>query len=158
MDSSFKWKKVIEEVNTLPCILLQNKVDLLKENKEKNVKKLKEFAIKNGFCKDFRISAKTGLNINKSIKYLINTIIQRMKSTKDPNNVKDNKTSVDDELEEKEEEEEEKEEVPNTQPGPKIPKVTLSINSEINELFAKTELLQEFLNTEDNPIELQIYV
>ena len=153
-----KWKKVIDEVNTLPCILLHNKVDLLKENKEKNVKKLKEFAIKNGFCEAFRISAKTGLNINKSIKYLINTIIQRMKSTKDPNNVKDNKTSVDDELEEEEEEEEEKEEVPNTQPGPKIPKVTLSINSEINELFAKTELLQEFLNTEENPIELQIYV
>ena len=71
MDSSLKWKKAIDEVNTLPCILLQNKVDLLKENKEKNVKKLKEFAIKNGFCEAFRISAKTGLNINISIKYLI---------------------------------------------------------------------------------------
>ena len=78
-----------------------------------------------------------------------------MKSTKDPNNIKDNKSSVDDKFEEEEEEEEE---VPNTSPGPKMPKVNLSINSEINELFAKTELLQEFVNTDENPIELQIHV
>ena len=37
-------------------------------------------------------------------------------------------------------------------------KVSLTINSEINEVFAKTEVLQEFTNTTDNPLELRIYV
>ena len=87
-----------------------------------------------------------------------------MKSTNDPNIAKDNKISVDNKFEEERKEGEEKEEnkekkeAPKNQPDPKKPKVNLSVNSEINELFAKTELLQEFLNTEDNPIELQIYV
>ena len=105
-----RWKKAIDEVATLPCILLGNKVDLVKEDKDEDDNKLKEFATKNGFCEAFRTSTKTGLNINKSFEYLINTIIQRMKSTNDPNIAKDNKISVDNKFEKEKKEEEEKEE------------------------------------------------
>ena len=34
-------------------------------------KELDEFAKKNGFCGTFRISAKTGVNINEALTYLI---------------------------------------------------------------------------------------
>ena len=37
-------------------------------------------------------------------------------------------------------------------------KVTVEIESEINELYAKTRVLQEFTNSSSNPIELKIYL
>jgi hypothetical protein len=37
-------------------------------------------------------------------------------------------------------------------------KVTVEIESEINELYAKTRVLQEFTNSNENPIELRIYL
>ena len=37
-------------------------------------------------------------------------------------------------------------------------KVNLEINSEINELYAKTEVIQEFINDLDNPLELKIFL
>ena len=47
----------------LPCLLVENKADLLEEeNAEKNPE-LEEFGSSNGFCGSFRTSAKTGLNI-----------------------------------------------------------------------------------------------
>ena len=37
-------------------------------------------------------------------------------------------------------------------------KVTVEIESQINELYAKTRVLQEFTNSSSNPIELKIYL
>ena len=37
-------------------------------------------------------------------------------------------------------------------------KVTVEIESEINELYAQTKVLQEFTNSNENPIELRIYL
>ena len=42
--------------------------------------KLEEFGVISGFCGTFRTSAKTGLNINESIEYLILNIIRRMQA------------------------------------------------------------------------------
>ena len=36
--------------------------------------------------------------------------------------------------------------------------IALTINSEINELFSKTNISQVYLNNIDNPLELKIYV
>ena len=79
-----RWKGSVDEVATfldggkLPCLLVENKADLLEEeNAEKNPE-LEEFGSSNGFCGSFRTSAKTGLNINESMEYLIKNIIQRM--------------------------------------------------------------------------------
>ena len=40
--------------------------------------KLEEFGKNNGFCGAFKVSAKTNLNIDESMEFLIKNIIQRM--------------------------------------------------------------------------------
>ena len=87
-----RWKGSVDEVATfldggkLPCLLVENKADLLEEeNAEKNPE-LEEFGNSNGFCGSFRTSAKTGLNINESMEYLIKNIIQRMEAMQSKGN------------------------------------------------------------------------
>ena len=62
----------------MPCILVENKADLLGENEIDNTQELEEFSEYNGFDCFYRISAKTGLNVNKAMAYLINNIIKRL--------------------------------------------------------------------------------
>ena len=62
----------------LPCILVENKCDLLGEGEEDNIESLKEFADKNGYVGCYRASAKTGKNINESMEFLIKSIVERM--------------------------------------------------------------------------------
>ena len=56
---------------------MENKADLL-DNEKIDDPELNEFANKNGFDGAFRTSAKTGLNINESMTFLISNIIKRM--------------------------------------------------------------------------------
>ena len=56
---------------------MENKADLL-DNEKIDDPELTEFANKNGFDGAFRTSAKTGLNINESMTFLISNIIKRM--------------------------------------------------------------------------------
>ena len=65
---------------TIPCILVENKADLLKEDNSEIDDKLEEFGVINGFCGTFRTSAKTGLNISESIEYLIMNITRRIQA------------------------------------------------------------------------------
>lgn len=58
--------------------MVENKVDLLPAEEQENVAALKEFADKNEFNGCFRVSAKTGKNINESMIFLIQTIIDRL--------------------------------------------------------------------------------
>ena len=71
----------------MPCILVENKTDLLDEVEANNVVSLKGFANANNFLASFRTSAKTGLNINESMTYLVENILTKMKalSSKDFN-------------------------------------------------------------------------
>ena len=62
--------------------MLENKVDLL-ENKNIDDPELIDFASKNKFDGVFRTSAKTGLNIDESIKFLILNIIKRIEKLPD---------------------------------------------------------------------------
>ena len=75
-------KADLEKGIKLPCILIENKVDLLKEDNEKDSKELEEFSKKNGFDGCFRTSAKTGKNINEALNYLICDIIKRRDNIK----------------------------------------------------------------------------
>ena len=90
MFRTIKWKKLVDESETfldggkLPCILVENKIDLL-ENPKDGEENLEQFAKDNGFCGWFRTSAKTGYNISESIGFLIKLIIQRMKDMKNKN-------------------------------------------------------------------------
>ena len=77
-----EWKGYVDEVSEnfdggkIPCILIENKADLLKDYNE-GIIELEEFALKNGFCGAFRTSCKTGLNVNASMDFLINNIVER---------------------------------------------------------------------------------
>ena len=63
----------------LPCILVENKIDLLddEENNEEKNKEFKEFGEKNGFDGAFRTSVKVAKNIHEALDFLILDIIKR---------------------------------------------------------------------------------
>ena len=90
--STLRWKGSVDEVATfldggkLPCLLVENKADLLEGDNAEKCPELEEFGSGNGFCGSFRTSAKTGLNINESMEYLIKNIIQRMESMQSKGN------------------------------------------------------------------------
>ena len=90
-EDTLRWKGSVDEVASfldggkLPCLLVENKADLLDEDAEK-CPELEEFSSSNGFCGSFRTSAKTGLNINESMEYLIKNIIQRMEAMQSKGN------------------------------------------------------------------------
>jgi len=85
-EDTLRWKGSVDEVATfldggkLPCLLVENKADLLDGDNVEKDPQLEEFGSSNGFCGSFRTSAKTGLNINESMEYLIKNIIQRMEA------------------------------------------------------------------------------
>ena len=87
-----RWKGSVDEVATfldggkLPCLLVENKADLLDYDIAEKSPELEEFGSSNGFCGTFRTSAKTGLNINESMEYLIKNIIQRMEAMQSKGN------------------------------------------------------------------------
>ena len=61
----------------LPCVLVENKADLLDKNEIDNTQELNKFSKDNGFDNCFRTSAKTGLNVNEAMECLIDKIIKR---------------------------------------------------------------------------------
>ena len=68
----------------LPCLLIENKVDLLEGGEEDP--SLQEFSSSNEFCGYFRTSVKTGLNISESMEFLIKTIIKRLEDMQSKGN------------------------------------------------------------------------
>ena len=86
-----KWKQSVDEAATfldggrLPCLLVENKVDLLDDQDLEN-SELHAFAQNNGFCGSFRTSAKAGINISESMEYLIKAIIKRMEDMQSKGN------------------------------------------------------------------------
>ena len=88
-EDSIKWKKSVEEVTTfvdgekLPCILVENKIDLLDDIEEDPT--LEEFVKMNDFSGGFRVSSKTGKNVNEAMDYLIKIIIKRIEDFEEKN-------------------------------------------------------------------------
>ena len=78
------WKNSVDEAERfldgkyIPCVLVENKADLLKKDDVNDLVSLKGFASSNNFIGSFRTSAKTGYNINESMSFLIENIIQRL--------------------------------------------------------------------------------
>ena len=77
----------------VPCVLVENKADLLDANRVNDVVELKGFANANNFIASFRTSAKTGFNIDESMKFLIEHVLQRM-STISSKEFTNDRTSV----------------------------------------------------------------
>ncbi len=74
---------------------MENKADLLPPNERKNDSDLKSFANSNKFTESFRTSAKTGLNINESMDFLIKNIIMRLSKVHGEMNPDVNLISID---------------------------------------------------------------
>lgn len=64
----------------LPCLLIQNKIDLVSEEEIKNDVEIKDFVKKNKFIDVFRSSAKQGINVNEAMEYMISRIINKQES------------------------------------------------------------------------------
>ena len=72
------WKKALDEYDqNIPCVLAENKCDLV--SKKKNyTEELKKFAFENCFIDSFRVSAKTGHNVYKTMTALVKNITKKM--------------------------------------------------------------------------------
>ena len=86
-EETLKWKKSVDEEavfidgGKLPCVLVENKIDLLPDDeKMRDDNELKSFAERNSFIGCFRSSAKEGINISEAMEFLIKGIIARMES------------------------------------------------------------------------------
>ena len=92
-EETLKWKKSVDEEavfldgGKLPCVLVENKIDLLPDDEKMNDDpELMSFSEKNGFIGCFRSSAKEGINIAEAMEFLIRGIIQRMESQAEKGN------------------------------------------------------------------------
>ena len=92
------WKSAVDETErfldgkNLPCVLIENKCDLLDENKVNDLTELKQFAKNNEFISCFRTSAKTGYNVNEAMSFLIENILERMSKINSKDFSSDRKT------------------------------------------------------------------
>ena len=83
---TIKWKNSIDENarlsdgSFLPCLLIQNKVDLVSEEVIEQTDEIKEFVEKNNFVDFFRSSAKAGINVNEGMEYIIDHIIAKQEA------------------------------------------------------------------------------
>lgn len=83
---TIKWKNSIDENarlsdgSLLPCLLIQNKIDLVSEEVIKNDIEIKDFVKKNKFIDVFRSSAKQGINVSEAMEFVISQIINKQES------------------------------------------------------------------------------
>ena len=87
-EDTLKWKSSVDEVATfldggkLPCILIENKCDLIEKNGNENYDDptLKEYAASNGFIGAFIVSSKNSYNISESMEFLLKTIVKGLEN------------------------------------------------------------------------------
>ena len=90
--STIKWKNAIDENSkfkdgsNLPCLLIQNKIDLVNESEIKDDAYLKSFSSKNNFVKCFRTSVKKNINVNESMDFMIEYIANKLFSIEEKKN------------------------------------------------------------------------
>ena len=85
IENVLQWKKLFDN-NTFiddkpfPCILVENNIDLLPQEEQMNDSNLKLIGEKYKFDKVYQASSTKGININESMDFLIQLIIQRLQS------------------------------------------------------------------------------
>lgn len=61
----------------LPCVIVENKIDLVDEEILKDDSEIAKFAQEHKYDNFFRTSAKTGIGIDECMDFLIKTILER---------------------------------------------------------------------------------
>jgi len=83
MEAVQKWKKDIDAKVTLPdgspipVILLANKADLLREGAGPDISEMDKYCMDQGFVGWEKTSAKDNLNVDKGMKMLIDTVLEK---------------------------------------------------------------------------------
>ena len=62
----------------MPCLLVENKAELVGGNYFVVESEMKEFANNNGFCGGFEISVREGMLVHNAMEFLIKKIIERI--------------------------------------------------------------------------------
>ncbi len=84
LKATSNWKTIIDEQITffdlcpLPVFLIENKSDLYEDDNASD-EKLKQFSEENNFDNYFRVSAKTGKNMNEAMNEILAKIVQKIK-------------------------------------------------------------------------------
>jgi small GTP-binding protein len=105
LEDAASWKSVVEDEvvftdgGAIPFLLLRNKVDMI-ENEEDKIKfeeETKQFCEENEFVKSYLTSAKENINVNESLDFFLNHVIQRLndylnQGKEDVNNMEYRKT------------------------------------------------------------------
>ena len=84
LNETKKWKNVIDENSLfiddtpLPCILVQNKIDLVGEKDIIDDNHFQNFSSKNKFLKCFRTSVKKNIGVNQVMDYIIGHVIEKL--------------------------------------------------------------------------------
>ena len=100
MEQTASWKSVVEDEcvftdgKPIPFLLLRNKVDMVEDEEKKKEfeEETKNFCDENEFVKSFLTSAKENINVNESMSFLLDHIIQRLndylkQGNEDKNNI-----------------------------------------------------------------------
>ena len=101
IQKSLQWKNTVDEVakfmdgKELPCVLIENKVDLYEGNIMEGERKAKRFAKENGYVDVFLTSVKKKENVDESMECLISVIVERMdRFMKSGGNVSNERESI----------------------------------------------------------------
>ena len=105
LEEAASWKCVVEDEciftdgEAIPFLLLRNKVDMIEndDDKKKLEEETKTFCEENEFVKSFLTSAKDSINVNESLDFFLDHIIQRLndylkEGKEDVNNMENRKT------------------------------------------------------------------
>ena len=85
-EATLKWKKEIDtnnrfiDGNEIPCLLIQNKIDLIENEDSINKDEAVNFAKENGYINSFYTSAKTGYGVSEAMNFLLENIIERLEN------------------------------------------------------------------------------
>lgn len=95
-EETMQWKKIVNDESAfidgdkLPFILIQNKIDLIKDNNDYLnyiTNETKKMAEDNKFIGYYLTSVKENINVEEPINYLIDNIIERLEKFNDEGNI-----------------------------------------------------------------------
>lgn len=93
LQHSLKWKKAIDDKSKfkdgefLPCLLIQNKIDLVSEEELNNEEDLKTMVNEHNFISYSRISCKNNTNIDETMDYFLSYIIEKLEKFYDKSGI-----------------------------------------------------------------------
>jgi small GTP-binding protein len=84
LDDTLKWKNAVDEKakfkddSPLPCVLIQNKIDLVSNDVINDDAFFNSFSNKNKFLKCFRTSVKKNIGVNEVMDYIIGHVVEKL--------------------------------------------------------------------------------